>query len=443
MLVADYRFRAHGHQNDQLLIAGQNSSPKISLFSAFSLLIHVCVTTDYLRFGSFFGGGIVQTILICLVPVGVIQASFHIFFRTWVFGSEFSYSGIWVLVFGQGLSFLPSLLVVIAMLDFPFIISARVPKTLQAIIQSNLPDAPSFTSNKWLLTYVVNGIFVLPFLRAKRFSTFRFVSFIGNLSFLIGLVALILAAGWQHGRLQASPPLPTFGGSVDHGAALFSIMNSAFFMHPVVAFVTQDMYNPTNSRTCGLVWAACLVKLVLLIFIGMTSYYFFFGPGIGNAYFSDLMGQQYTETIVFRLALVIKELLTNGCYVWMIASLLTAILVPTNESKVCVFLMGLAFLLFAISISFTSLKVRTIISVITSVAKVCVVQIIPPVYYLRLFKLKEPQWAFLAIFVLTCGFIAFALIVHDGVRACTNAFGGIFSGTATGVPPIGDFTDNL
>ena len=442
MLVADYRFRAHGHQNDQLLIVDENSSPKISWFSAFSLLIHVSLSTNYLGFGVLFDGGIVQTILICLVPLVMIQISFHIFFRTWVFGSEFSYSGIWVLVFGPTFSFLPSLLIVIALLDFPFNISSMVPKTLQTIIQSNLPSAPSFLSSKWFLIYAVNCVFVLPFLAARRFSTFRSVSFIGNLAFLTGLVALILAAMLQHGRLEGTP-LPTFGGSMDHAAALFSIINTAFFMHPVVAFVTQDMYNPTNGRTCGLVWTVCLVKLLLLIFIGLTSYYYYFGPGIGNAYFSDLMGQQYTETIVLRMALVIKELLTNGCYVWMIAYLVTTILVPTNESQICVFLMGLAFLLFAISISFTSLQVRTIISMITSIAKVIVVQIIPPIYYLRLFKLKEPQWAFPAILLLVCGVIASAFILYDAIRACKSAFSGIFSGPATGVPPIGDFSDNL
>ena len=443
MFVADYRFRAHGHQNEQLLFADENGGSKISLFSAFSLLLHVSLTTDYLRFGTWFSGGIVQTIIITVVPVVLTQLSFHVFFRTWVFGSAFSYSGIWVLVFGPMFSFLPSLLVVIAFLDFPFNITARVPFALQTIIEENWPSAPHFLVNKWVLIYVVNCVFVLPFLVVRRFSSFRFVSYIGNLAFIVALICLTLAVSRINHETFVGPPMPAFGGNVDHAAALFSIVNTAFFMHPVVEFVTEHMNKPTNGRTCGLVWMVCIVQLALLNFIGIVTYYYYFGVDDSSAYFSDLMDQTLVETMVLRITFAFKELLTNGCYIWMMANLLTTILVPANESQFCIFIMGFAFLLLAIAISFTTSRVRAVICVVTSIAKVILVQILPPVYYLGLFKFKEKRWASLSMILLICGLIASLLILHDAIRACTNAFTGIYTSPPTGTQPIGDFADDL
>lgn len=415
LAVADNRFLSHGHRKDQNLFLKNHGIGQISFFTAFQFLLHVSLAADQWRAGRFFRGGIVKTLLILLIPFVLTQISFSVYFRTWVFGTSFSYAGIWELVYGPGFQIIPRIIVILALFGFSIGLNVALPNYAKQIVYNNFPNAPAFITNRWFIIYVLTLGITVPCLFVKRYSYLKVTAYIGNICLLTGIVCMIIHMANNYQSFIIGPTVTRLGVSLYDMCSLVLLGTSVFFMHPFMQYVTEDMDRPTNARIIGLTWTLGIAKLVIMMFCGLISFYSVYRYIDSDDIFTNLVRQDTIEGIIIQATTLINTALTQTHYLYLLSIKLAGLFVKDNSSKFCSMMSGLFAAFMSCSMSFAPEKAKNIVGVITNTAISIVVYIFPPIFYLGLFKFKDKVWMIMSIILLICGSLITGAVAYVSI----------------------------
>lgn len=406
LMVADNRFQSHGYRKDQNFFIKGTSVNTISLFSACQMLLHISLAADHWRIGRFFRMGIAQVLLVIFAVLFLSQLSLHVYFRTWVFGTSFSYAGVWRLTFGPMFQIIPRILVILGLFNFTILVPATITDFVHSAVTNNFPNTPPILSNRWVIIYCLSIITTVPSVLARRYSRLKATAYIGNLLLVTGIVTMIVNAFRHPMSGPVKYPLRAFGGSPWQDIfSLINVGNCIVIMHPFMQYVTEDMSNATNTRTVLLIWILFIVKVVILLLCGFVCYFSVYRYTDSTELFSSSMKQNTVEAVIIHLTTVLNLVLTQAHYVYVAALKITGLFVKNNESTFCTVLSGIFGMLLSSAMSFTSDRVKKIITVVGSTATAIVVYLIPPICYLGLFRTTSKWWAAACILLLVTGTI--------------------------------------
>lgn len=416
MLVADHRFKMHGHNSNHLYFYRSSNQVVISFFSAFMILINGSVAVNYLKLGSYFGIGIIQAILLSLIPFLLSQLSFYIFFRSWVFGSKFTYPGIWVLVFGPLFQLIPQILVIYSYFNFTFKLVTLIPEIWKKFFNDLCSSPPNILLNDWFIVYLVGFISVFPFLFAKRLSSLRYMSYVAN-SFLVLNILCIIIDFFMHIDQIDSSKLPLFGGNYHDSMRILIQFQFAFYFHPLLQLSTEDLDNPTNFRISGLTWSTSSTKFAIFTIIPILNFCSYYSRNhYSEKAFLDNYEPKNVLTIFIEISLYANILLTIALFTYIIAHSLNEMFLVKRHKRMATIFGGLCAFLLNSTICFVSENVKKVLNIIGSFSICILVYFLPPLYSIALYKTKDILWFILSLFLLAAGVTFSILIITQQIQ---------------------------
>ncbi|OHT07897.1 Transmembrane amino acid transporter protein [Tritrichomonas foetus] len=401
MLVADHRFKIHGHTKNRLFFYQTSKKDMISFFSSVMILLHASIATDHLRLGQYFSIGILQTILIMLVPFLFSQLSFFYFFRSWVFGSKFTYQGVWSFVFGPTFKAFPHFLVIYSFLNHTFSLISLIPNLWSKVLTDVWSDVPSILVNEWFILYIIGFFTMLPFLFVRKVTSLTYASYAGNFCCAITIIC-ILVDFFYHFRNIDFSHIKLFGGSYSDSMSVLYKLNQAFFIHPLLQLVTEDMENPTNKRIHNLTWTVNSLKFAIFGGCGILTYIQYYAK-YGGFYKGDFMSAYSPRsgiTIIIEIVTYVNVILTLSFYEFVLANFFIDLFVVNKQTGPLTIWSGVSIFLLNCTIHFTSENVNHILSIIGTVCTCLLVYILPPIFSLVLYKTKDLTWFICGILLL-------------------------------------------
>lgn len=416
MLVADHRFKMHGHNSNHLYFYRSSNQAVISFFTSFMIIESGSFASEHLKIGSYFNVGIIQGILLSLIPFLLIQLSFYIFFRSWVFGSKFTYSGIWALIFSPTFQFIPQLLVIYSYFNFTFSLISLIPEIWKKFFNDLCSSPPDILMNDWFILYVVGFISVFPFLFAKRLSSLRYMSYVSN-SFLVLNLFFVIIDFFIHIKKIDSSKLTLFGGGYHESIRILVKFQSAFYFHPLLQLSTEDLDNPTNFRVTGLTWVTSLTKLAVFNIIPILNFCLYYSR---NHYSEDLFLNNYEPkdalTIMIEITLYANILLTIAFFTYIISYSLIEIFYVQKQKRMITILGGTCAFLLNSTIYFVDNKVKKALKIVGTISICLLVYFLPPIYSIVLYKTKDILWFILSILLLIVGVAYSAIIITQQIQ---------------------------
>lgn len=403
MLVADHRFKMHGHNSNHLYFYRSSNQVVISFFTSFMILMNGSFSVEHLKIGSFYGVGIIQGILLSLIPFLLTQLSFYIFFRSWVFGSKFTYSGIWILIFGPTFKLIPQILVIYSYLNFTFSLVTLIPDIWKKFFNDLCASPPDFIMNDWFIVYLIGFISTFPFLLSKRLSSLRYMSYVSN-SFLVLNLLFVIIDFFIHIKEIDSSKIPLFGGNYNESMRILVAFQSAFYFHPLLQLSTEDLDNPTNSRVTGLTWVTSLTKFIIFNVIPILNFSLYYSKNHNNEdSFLNHYEPKSALTIMIEITLYANILLTIAFFTYIIAYSLVEMLSVQRQKRMITILGGVCAFLLNSTICFVDKNVRKILRIIGTFSICLLVYFLPPIYSIALYKTKDILWFILSLFLLVVG----------------------------------------
>ena len=463
--VDKYRFRARPQNINFILFpSNPNSSPK-SMFTSIMLLCKVALdTVPYFMYEDMFKCGIIETLLIILILMVLIQLSIHLFTRCWFYGTSYNYPDIWTCVFGsKALKFIPTLLNIISYLTYTTWFNFEIHECARSFLLSVWPKCPSFLVNKWFLLYFFNLVTAFPCLFITNFSSFTVISYVGNIAMLVSFICLIILLVRSIHEMGFQITVNTIG-SIDEDkyglpylpfttlfskdpSALFGCIGTvmtAFYTHPFLEMIFSNMRHPTVYRCLSSVWITSLISVFFFYGIGVISYFIvqlhfreslsnlnkmvtgnlfpndpyfktrpysifeissgYFIPDLENENIFFDFSKSYVEAIIGQVASYIVTLTSNMVYTYFLATQISSLVIDRRKDDTPpLIISGIVVILFSIGINFMNDSASFFLYFISQIAFLILVFVLPSLFYLKLFRFTKPFWGIISIVLLVIG----------------------------------------
>lgn len=470
--VEKYRFRARPQNINFVLFPNDQSSNQISLFSAIMLLLKMTLDTDsFFFYQDLFKCGIIEGLLVSVTVMLLVQLSIHIFTRCWFYGTAYNYPDVWTCVFGsKALNFIPILLNIISYLTYVVWYCFEIHDNFSTFLRTVWPSCPSFLTNKWFLSYIINALTVVPCLFAHKFISLTWVAYIGNIAIVVAVICLIILLVRTLNEFKFHIVVDTFGKidgedipylpftnlfSKDPSGIFYCVgsVMTAFYMHPILDMVFSEMRNPTVFRCLSSTWIVNIVSIIIYYGIGLISYFIIqvhfhdvvtvasmMKPGEppqnspvfkNRPYniFSIVLGQEisdlenenvffnfpksHTEAIVGQIASYIVTITTNIFYTYFLATQVSSLVIERrNDDTPPLLISGIVVILFSIGINFMNDKATQFLDFIAQIAFLILVFILPSFFYLKLYRFTKPFWGIICVLLLVIGIPMSILVLY-------------------------------
>lgn len=462
--VDKYRFRARPQSINFVLFPADSSSNAISMFSAIVLLSKVALDTDvYFMYEDMFKCGIIESLLVIIAVMVLIQLSIHLFTRCWFYGTSYNYPDIWTSVFGsKTFKFIPVVLNIISYLTYTTWFNFEIHECAKSFLLTVWPQCPSFLTNKWLLLYFFNIVTTFPCFFITNFSTFTPIAYVGGAAMIVSFVCMIVLLiraindmGFQitvnkYGTIDEGkyglPYLPFTTLFSKDPSALFGCIGTvmtAFYTHPFLENIFRNMRNPTVYRCLSSVWITSFISVIFFYGIGILSYFvvqLHFRESYtcldklindkylpSNPYFknrpysifqitkymiSDIDNENiffdftknHVEAIIGQIASYIVTLTSNMIYTYFMATQLSSLVIERRKDDVPpLVISGVVIILFSIGINFINDTASFVLDFISQIAFLILVFVLPSLFYLKLFRFTKPFWGVISIILLVIG----------------------------------------
>jgi hypothetical protein len=424
MLVADHRFRGHSKESDRPLFPRSIGTNSLSFSMALSMRLNLALAANILHIGSFFSGGIVQTVILMAAGLGFAALSLQLSLETWVFGSTFTYAGTWTILFGRRFAFVPHVLVILFLIEHPIALASGIPTTVQTIFSHNWPDAPAILLDAWFLTYVPLFLAVIPALLSRSIVGIRWISLVGNISLLVLIVCLLVDGFSNKTTFQAGPSPRLFGGDVQQIGHVLIFVDSCSIFNPLLHLILQELERPTYRRASYLTFCDTAMKMAVFVLIGvLNTWTYYRWVDFTETSVLDFMDQTRPLTIVARVSTLVNRIFTYASYMYLLSRTLTAIFANNNGASLFVeFFSGVIVTLFSIAFVFVTKSVLEVAKIVFSLAQTALIYILPAVFYLGLYRFRSRGWGAVAVFLLVAGAFTGSVEMYDGILRCKEAF---------------------
>ncbi|KAK8896868.1 hypothetical protein M9Y10_014794 [Tritrichomonas musculus] len=473
--VDKYRFRARPQSSNFVLFPPNPGFKPNSMFSTLILLLKVALDTDpFFMYQDMFKCGIIESLIIILVVMILIQLSVHIFTRCWFYGTSYDYQDIWACVFGsKTFSFIPAVLNIISYLTYLCWFNFEIHECARIFLLSIWPNCPSFLVNKWFLLYFFNLVAIFPCLFIKNFTSFTIISYIGNSAMVISVICLIILLircineigfevttsnyGSINEDLYGIPYLPNVTFFSKDPSALFGCIGTvmtAFYKHPFLEMVFANMRKPTVYRCLSSVWITSFISVLFLYGIGLLSYFIvqihfkealasppFIGPkppndsslknrpynifSFSGHSIQDIQNEnvfynfpkKYIEAMIGQVASYIVTLTSNMIYTYFIATQVSSLVIDRRKDDVQpIVISGIVVILFSIGLNFMNDTASEFLDFVSQIAFVILVFMLPSLFYLKLFRFTKPFWGIVSTVLLVVGVpMSVAVIYYSAV----------------------------
>lgn len=390
---------------------------KRDFFQILNILIKASVATDPFLIGHIFKCGYVWNAILLVLFIGLTEFSFFILMQSWIYGRAYSYNAIFHELFGErSPSWIVLAIVIINYITLIIWNQSEIYLYAEQTIDLLWPNAPSILTNKWLLTYVLTAIFIVPPLLVKKISSFSYLSMIGNFFIIVAFVCLIVyffhnlsVNDISFQTTVQEKGLKTFKNNVFDVFNAIQTLNIAIFCHPILSVLVQDFYNPTRSRLMKLTWISSIISLVIHFFGGFFSYLIdpdnedniFYEMETFNSNRSKIV---YPEVIVGQISVYIVSIITNIIYVHFTSRKVAEFILPsTAASSVSVFFCGLTVILFATAMNFIGDITIDIADLIGGITSIILTYVFPSIYYLYQYKFSNKVFGIISLILIILG----------------------------------------
>jgi len=263
--------------DDRLLFKNDGSQKTFPMISIISLLLKVAITNDPYSMHAGFKSGIIFNACICLFVFFVTNISFHLFVKTWLYSTSYSYSLIWKLCYGAKTIIIPSLMIIFAYYSISSLCTVQFYESFSSFSKIAFKTDFSLSASKYVITIVISLVTVIPFILKESMFDLLLISNISNFLLIYScsfvgyhFVVKVFRDGFDptHKLVYWNP---------DHKAFLssFGLFNTAFFIHPFISVFSQRLENATESRVKKLVWLTTLITGLLNFLTGFCGYVLF------------------------------------------------------------------------------------------------------------------------------------------------------------------------
>ena len=418
MLVSDHRFTTMTHSKDRLLLYQSSKRTVIPFFSVLMLILIGPASTYQLKISRYYEAGIIQCVLLSLIPFCFSQLSIYFLIRSWVFGTKFTYSGIWSLCFGNTLQFIPKIMVIFGFLGQTFSMISFVPLLWNKILIDIWDDkVPYIFTNDWFIMYIIGFVSFFPLLFVKRFSSLKVLAFIINFCAVVLIVCSIVNAILKSNEID-NKNVKLFG---DYRKSMLFLYNFSFifFIHPLLQMASIDLNTPTNTRIIRLGWAGNTIKFVFFNIMSILVYIWYYSQNEELAS-NDLNGfnlKMNSFTIVYEIIMYINVVMTLAYYEYILSRIVADLFIPESQSLVSIIMSGVCTFLLNCTIHFVSINIKETIIIIFSVSTFVLIFILPPLFSIVLYKTKDRLWFILAILqIVICSALILVIITIQSIH---------------------------
>lgn len=464
--VAQYRYRARPQNKQFVLFPANQYGNHLSFFSAIVLLSKISLDTDpFFFYEDMNTCGLIEALIITIIIVILIQFSIHIYIRCWFYDTAYNYENIWTCVFGSStFNFIPIILNVLAYLTYVVWCTFEIHDNAATFINTVWPSCPSFITNKWFLSYIINFLTAFPCLFARNFASLAWIAYTGNIAMLISIICLVILLirninelgfdvtvktvddAFKEDELRYRPFISLFSkdtSSLFHCAG--SVM-TAFYMHPMLDKVFSHMENPTVFRCISCAWIVGIVSIVVYYGAGLLSYFIvqanfqnilsvkknqkgkkpfniftlFYGSILDldneNVFYN--YDTKHIEAIIGQIASYVITITTNSIYHYFLASQVASLVINRKQDDTPPLLIaGFVTILFCIGMNFLDDSATDILDLISIIAFCILVFLLPSIFYLKLYRFTNRFWGVISCTILIIGIIVSILVVYFNADA--------------------------
>jgi hypothetical protein len=414
------------HENNYPLTIGHSRAFSSSLAVSINLLVKAGLGTDPYILVDTLKTGVLQCLIIALFTLLLTYGSFELLLRSWNPSEATSYPVLWGQLLGAGTRWIPSALIsfgYIAGLCFCF---WDIMDCVPTVVAWFWPDSPALFADPWLLQYGFGILVVLPSLAGREFRVFAWVAWVSNCCAVLALASALVyffRHMFEAGQYVAAADIVLFRPDFDSIYAALRDFNICFYVHPVIPLIASELSNATRSRIRKMVWWTLIFVGIFSYALPLLSYLFFIDDEMISCFFIYLDPADSPEVVIGTCSVIVIALCSNMYFAFMSSQALLDICFVdgTENDQVILRVIGsLISVLLAICLNFAGDVAFLVFYEISSFAYTVLGFLLPASFFLCEFRLKNPKWGILALFVATVGLFLTVLSlvgsVHDGME---------------------------
>jgi hypothetical protein len=424
MLVVNHRFHRSNEDSQSLLFAKFVGRAPISAFSAICIFLHFGLIRDPLRFGTFYHDGIIGSVILFVILVALQVFGTQLYLKCLSFDTSFSYPGVWGLAFGEKSSYFGQIILFLALLDFPLGVTALFSDLTERVLKANWEDCPGVFLDRWFIAYASHVLVALPTFFFTDYSSIRWYSYIGMFCFAVTMVADFIEVGRQADTFSIGPALKWGGGTTAGIVRMFEFACTVP-MGLLMPDVLRSLDRPTSQRASRLLWATGIITILCMTIGGFLNYLAFhrWVDSITNLA-SDFMDQTSTVTVILQVSVIIDSIFTEGYYCFALTRQLTVLFISDARDIFSDFLSGIGIILFTVMTAFAPAGFNAIVTLVSIFAKLLVMYVFPPLFFLHLFKFRNIGWGVVSVAMLVAGVVVGVISLWSAGLRVRDAFQG-------------------
>jgi hypothetical protein len=399
----------------------------LSKFSAVLIFVKAALATDPFIMVYLFHGGVVQTLLVCLLIVLLTQGSFAVLLRSWAIGEAYTFAGLWSRLFGARTAWVPHLFVFVAYLSCMSSEYWEIVDCVPWILGAVWPGAPEFVRNGWFLQYVPMLLIVAFMFWADHFRSFVPLSAVALVAAVVALLATLayMVRHSEGAAYAAASETALFRPSFTAIYDAIKDFTGALFAQPFLPYVAAEMHDPTRNRLLSMTWIATLVTGFLCFVIPLAA--FLVCPDIetDETYFYRFGDGEAPEVILGIACVLIVSVASNVFFTFFIAQQFVCIWVGDHtgdgaEQPIPHFTRGITAAcaaLIAVTVNFTNEYVELIWYNIAGFAYALLAFVFPGLFYFVQFRFRVMRWGVFSCVIIVLGAFVFVLTLIGLVQS--------------------------
>lgn len=403
MLLEDYRFTIGSSR-----ILFTSETKPISSFMAISTIFAMMTRADALQMDIHFNVGLVNIIGTCLLAAAINMIASSLFIRTWRYEHGNSYADIVKDTFRHG-QYIVRLIYIIALVYSSMLMIHHIETTIDSILVPYI-GSETFYTNPNFLQYCIIPIFTVPLFLISQFVQLRFYLVFANIATIIMLAVMIyfFVRSVKNDGFDPEKKQILYSGKfwdTIHGMATWLVI---FWGQPFMCVVAKSLPKKTQKSVINTMIVSILVAVIVNFSISLFGHLYYWGSTD-----EELMINFYPEKNIIsnigQSANLINCLITNGCYIYLAASEIVSMfgVVPT---KLLTLISILTIEMFCrMCTEYFRGQNEHIFEMVGNISFLIMSLVLPPITYLKAFKLKE-KWGYISIF-----FVIFAVAISAGI----------------------------
>lgn len=381
MLLENYKFTTGGERE----LFRPDPNP-ISWLSAISIMLCMMTGNDANFFDQIFIYGVVNVACMCVLAAILNIVASYLFISTWRYNYGNQYAEIVKDTFGGGHQIV-RIIYIITLLYSGITNISSIKNTLHMIAVPRLGQ-DSILANNYFIFYFLVTVCTVPFVFVHRFASLRWYFIWGNIAVLILLSTTIynFVKSYKEDGFDPSGKFKLTTNSFWGLVQAFSFFTTLFWGQPFICNVATTLKKTTQSYVFNIVYSSTFFVAIVNFSIGLFSHFILWGETDDD--FLYWLDQKSPITLVAQICSLINLLITNAGYL-IIASKQIIQLFSQDVNRLCTFF-GIIMVLFvcaAIDHFYTN-GYDHIIELIGSITYSIMALILPPMLYLKAFKVK-------------------------------------------------------